>query len=85
MYIYLEVFVKINAKEARSKFSSLLDKVKEGDEVIIMRRHKQVARLVSPRKEEKSLPDLKAFRKSIRLKGEPLSSIIIKERQEERY
>lgn len=77
--------MKINAKEARSKFSSLLDKVKEGDEVIIMRRHKQVARLVSPRKEKKSLPDLKAFRRSIRIKGESLSGIIIKERREERY
>lgn len=77
--------MKISVKEARSKFSSLLNRVKGGDEVIIMRRHKQVARIVPPRKEEKSLPDLKAFRKSIRIKGEPLSSTIIKERQEERY
>jgi prevent-host-death family protein len=33
-------------KEARSKFSSILDQVQAGDEVIIRRRGKEIARLV---------------------------------------
>lgn len=77
--------MEINVKEARSKFSFLLNMVKEGDEVVIMRRSKEVARLVPPRGEKKSLPDLKDFRDSIRFKGEPLSSMVIKGRKEERY
>lgn len=77
--------MEINVKEARTQFSSLLDAVNEGDEVVILRRHKEVARLVPPRKVAKVLPDLKAFRETIRIKGEPLSSMIIKGRQEERY
>jgi len=38
--------MEIGAKETRGKFSSILKKVKEGKEVIILRRGKKVARLV---------------------------------------
>ncbi len=41
--------MEISAKEARSKFRSILDQVEEGDEVIIRRRGKEIARLVPPR------------------------------------
>ncbi len=77
--------MEINVKEARSKFSSLLDLVKGGDEIIILRRSKEVARLVPPRGEGKLLPDLKTFRNSIRSQGESLSSIVVKGRKEERF
>lgn len=77
--------VKINVKDARSQFSSLLDIVEEGDEVVILRRGKPVARLVSPESEHKSLPSLKDFRNSIRLKGKGLSHAVVQARQEERY
>ena len=77
--------MEVNVKDARSRFSSLLDRVKGGDEVIILRRGKEVARLVPPRGKCGVLPELKAFRDSIRLKGEPLSSMVISGREEERY
>jgi len=46
---------------------------------------KEVARLVPPRGEGKALPSLKEFRSSIKITGEPLSSVVIRGREEERY
>ena len=40
--------MEINVKEARSKFSSILNQVEEGDEVIIRRRGKEIAVLCRP-------------------------------------
>jgi len=77
--------MEIGVKEARSKFSSLLDQVEDGNEVIIRRRGKEVARLVPPAGEGKRLPALKKFRSSIKMKGEPLSEVVKKERKEGRY
>ncbi len=77
--------MEINVKDARSRLSSLLDRVELGDEVIILRRGKEVARLVPPEGEGKPLPSLKEFRASIRIIGEPLIDTVIQERQEERY
>lgn len=77
--------MEINVKDARSKLSSLLDQVEEGGEVIILRRGKQVARLVPARPEGRLLPSLKDFRDSIRITGEILSDAVIRGRKEERY
>ena len=77
--------MEVNVKEARSRLSSLLDRVKEGGEVIILRRGKEVARLVPPRGEGKPLPSLKDFRSSIKITGKQLSSVVIQGRDEERY
>jgi len=77
--------MEIGVKEARSKFSSLLDRVQEGDEIVIRRRGKEVARLVPPKGEGKRLPVLKKFRSTIKMKGEPLSEVVRKERGGARY
>ena len=77
--------MEISVKEARRNFSSLLDHVEEGNEVVIRRRGKEVARLVPPPGEGKRLPTLGEFRASIRLKGEPLSVGLKHGRTEERY
>jgi len=77
--------MEISVKEARAKFSSLLNQVKEGDEVIIRRRGREIARLVPSSSEGRRLPSLSDFRRSVRLKGEPLSATIRKGRKEERY
>jgi prevent-host-death family protein len=76
--------LEVNVKEARSKLSTLLDRVERGEEIIIKRRGKKVALLVSPER-EKSLPSLKEFRASISPTGKPLSETVIDMRQEERY
>ena len=78
--------MEISVKEARAKFSSLLNQVMDGDEVIIRRRGKEIARLVPPASGEgRRLPSLGDFRRGIRLKGEPLSATVRRGRKEERY
>lgn len=75
---------KISVKEARSSLSALLDRVAAGEEVILLRRGKEVARLVPPQSQT-LLPSLKDFRNSLQITGAPLSDEIVKARQEERY
>lgn len=77
--------MEISVKEARSRFSSILDKVEDGREIIIRRRGKEVARLIPAGEAGKTLPSLKKFRNTIRMKGEPLSSVVKRGRKEERY
>lgn len=77
--------MEISAKEARARLSDLLKRTEKGEEILLSRRGKKVARLVPARKVQKTLPSLKEFRASIRIKGEPLSATVIKDREEERY
>jgi prevent-host-death family protein len=75
---------QISVKEARSNLSALLDRVAAGEEVILLRRGKEVARLVPPQSQS-LLPSLKDFRNSLQITGAPLSDEIVKAREEERY
>jgi len=77
--------MEINAKEARGKLSSLLKRVEKGDEIVVVRRGKQVARLIPFQRKEKHLPQLREFRASIKIKGKPLSATISHSREEARY
>ena len=77
--------MEINVKEARRRFSSILDQVQEGEEVIIRRRGKEIARLGPPIGRGKRLPGLKKFRAAIRVKGESLSNAVKRGRTEGRY
>ncbi len=76
--------LEINIKEARSGFSKLLNKVEQGQDIILTRRGKRIACLVSPEKRE-HLQSLKEFRKSIVLPGEGLGASILTGRDKERY
>ena len=76
--------MEVNVKEARGNFSSLLDRVERGEEIIIKRRGKKIARLISP-ENNKFLPSLQNFRASIKLNGVPLSKTVIDLRNEERF
>ena len=77
--------MKINIKEARSKFSSLIHQVEEGEEVILTRRGIDVARMAPCAGKTKRLPSLKNFRSAIKLSGKPMSETVIEGRKEERY
>ncbi len=76
--------LEVNVKEARSKLSMLLDRVERGEEIIIKRRGKKVALLVSPERKS-ALPSLKDFRASISINGKTLSETVTDLRQEDRY
>jgi prevent-host-death family protein len=79
------MMTEISTKRARGDLSSLLKRVEKGEEVIISRRGKQVARIVPIQTRAKHLPSLKKFRDEIRLRGGPLSQTVIRARTEERY
>ena len=75
--------MEVSVKEARKNIKYLLDRVNKGEEVIITRRGKAEAKLIPIEDKEagnKELPDLTRFRASIKVKGKPLSQIVIEER-----
>jgi prevent-host-death family protein len=76
--------VEVNVKDARSQLSDLLNRVEKGEEIIIKRRGKRVARMV-PSRGENHLPSLRDFRASLKVRGKPLSQTVIDARKEERY
>jgi prevent-host-death family protein len=76
---------KVGVVEARQRLRALLDEVAAGKEVCVLRRGKEVARLVPPKGRRRRLPSLGAFRQSLRVHGEPLSATVIRTRADARY
>ena len=76
---------EINVKEVRSNISSVLDRVEKGEEIIITRRGKRVARVSKISEEYSPLKSLKQFRDQIRVKNKSLSETVKENRQRERY
>lgn len=78
--------LEVNVKELRTNLRQIIQRVEAGEEILVTRRGKPVARLSRPPQQSpKQFPDLTEFRASIKLKGEPLSETVIKERREARY
>jgi prevent-host-death family protein len=75
---------EINVRDARRQFKALLDRAAAGEEVVLLRRGRPVARLVPPEAAPRQLPSLARFRESIYLAGEPLSRDRERGREEER-
>lgn len=75
----------ITVREARRRLRELLDRVGAGEEVVILRRGREAARLVPAGRGRQPLPDLTAFRASIKVSGPPLSREVIRARKEARY
>jgi prevent-host-death family protein len=76
---------RVSVKDARRQFRALLNRVTAGEEVVIQRRGKDVARIVPPTRPSRRLPDLSGFRASLRVRGEPLSAVVARARKGERY
>ena len=76
--------LEVNVKEARAKFSQLLNKVEQGQDILLTRRGKKVACLVPPEKDRR-LPSLKEFRQTISVPGKGLGAAVQTARDEERY
>jgi len=76
--------LEVNVREARRQLASLLDAVEAGDEVVITRRGKRVARLLPPEPPPRQFPDLSEFRKRITSRGESLYETLMRMRDEER-
>ena len=76
---------QVSIREARSNLRALIERAQAGEEIVIYRRGKRVARLVPPEPEPRRFPDLTDFRASIALEGEPMSETVVRERRESRY
>ena len=66
--------IKVGAFEAKTHLSSLLEKVSRGEEVLITKRGKPIARLVPAEQADKSrinaaISELLTLRKEVRLHG----------------
>ena len=77
---------KLSIKEARENLKAILGRVAAGEQFSILRRGAEVARLVPPEpQQQRRAPSLAAFRRSIKVKGKPLSLEVIESRRKERY
>jgi prevent-host-death family protein len=74
----------VSIREARERLRALLDDVAAGEEIVLMRRGKAVARLVPARDATRRLPSLADFRDSIQLRGATLGEELAAAREEER-
>jgi len=77
--------LEMNVKEARGNLSSILDRVEKGEEIIITRRGKRIARITNLDNKPTPLKSLKQFRDKFNAKGNSLSQTVIDQRDEERY
>ena len=75
--------LKVNVEGALFNLKPLLDRVAQGEEIILCEQDKAFAKLVPLQSRERLLADMQDFRASLQVKGESLSSTIVKARQEE--
>lgn len=91
----------VSTAEASQSLDSLLERVRAGEEVSISDGGREVARLVPPKKKRRKmlkwpkretqaereawLEDLRKFRESNPVGGEPISEMVIRLRREARY
>lgn len=64
---------EINVKEARQNLRAVIDRVEAGEEVVLLRHGRPVARLTAPEPAAERLPSMARLRGSIHLAGRPLS------------
>ena len=76
---------RVSVEEATRNLKALLERVAKGEEVIIVEQGKAVACLVPLQAKQQWLASMEVFRDSLQVEGEPLSTTVIKARQEERY
>jgi prevent-host-death family protein len=75
----------VNLREARKKLGALVAAAERGEVTVITRRGRTVARMEPVRaKRRRGLPDLTAFRASIKMTGKGLSQAVLDNRREER-
>ncbi len=78
--------MKISIQNARKKIGKLIDLASQGEEIILTRRGKEEAKIISlaNSKVHKNVPQLDDFRKTVKPKGKPspTSKLVTKEREE---
>ncbi len=88
MRVAVEPTNSVSVAEAKSHLSEILDRVEAGEEVVITRRGKAVARLKPERRRTSIAPDfekLRVLRETMPMASTPASELIRQMRDEERY
>jgi prevent-host-death family protein len=76
---------RVNSREARNKFSQLMNEAAAGTVIEVMRRGKVLAVIGPPKPTKlKRLPSMAAFRASIKVRGKPMSEELREMRNEGR-
>jgi prevent-host-death family protein len=70
----------VGIKQARQELPGLIGRVEAGEEVIITRQGKPVAKLIAAPKTLQALPSLTQFRKAIGENGTPAAQLLRDER-----
>jgi len=70
----------VGIKQAREALPELVHRAEAGEEIVITRQGKAVARLVAATRTPKALPSLKEFRDSLGADGTPAVRLIRDER-----
>ena len=71
----------IGIKQAREALPALVHRAEAGEEIVITRQGRAVARLVGAPRTPKALPTLQEFRRSLGPDGTPAAQLIRKERK----
>lgn len=75
---------EVSVNEARQNFKELLNRAAEGEEIMIVRHGRPIAKISPPPPVRRPLPDMTEFQKSITYTGKPLSQMVIEEREKDR-
>jgi prevent-host-death family protein len=75
--------ISVSETDARANLETLLDKVKAGEEVLVTRSGKPVARIVPIPRKPLALEELAAFRATMPSLGRPSAEILREIRDEE--
>ena len=77
---------KVPVNKVREQLAKYLTEAERGEEVIITRHNKPIAKLVNYEEPEKKkkFPDMSEFRKSLKVKGSVLETLL-ETRNEERF
>ncbi len=76
---------RASVREVRDNLRAYLERAEAGEEIVVMRRGREVARIVPPQREPQRFPDLTEFRNSIELRGEGVLETLLRMREETRY
>jgi prevent-host-death family protein len=70
----------VGIKQAREILPELVHRAEAGEEIVITRQGKAVARLVGAPRAPKALPALREFRRSLGQQGTPAAQLVREER-----
>jgi len=76
--------LNVNLADAKTRFSELLDRVENGEEIVITRHGRPVARLSALETAKKPIPSMAEFRARMPKLKDSVSESLRKERDEQR-